>query len=216
MRFDAALFDLDGTLLDTLTDLSNSANHALATLGRPTHPREAYNRFLGQGVRQLFVDALGPGHLHLLDEAVATHLAYYAEHRLDTTRPFPGVTAMLARLNQRGVQPGVLSNKPDAAACEMVPHFFPDTPWAWVRGHRPGTAPKPDPHAAIEAIQTLSVPAERWLYVGDTAVDMQTGKSAGMFTVGVSWGFRTADELQANGADAIIDEPGQLLDLIDV
>ncbi|MFI4862375.1 MAG: HAD family hydrolase [Phycisphaerales bacterium JB063] len=215
MPYDAALFDLDGTLLDTLADLSAAANHALTTLGRPTHPREAYNTFLGQGVRELFVDALGPDHQHLIDDAIHAHLAYYADHRLDTTGPFPGIDAMLDQLAQRGVKLGVLSNKPDPVTREMIPHFFPHADWAYVRGHRAGTAPKPDPHAALEAIDTLGIPADRWLYVGDTAVDMQTGKGAGMFTVGVSWGFRSVEELRAHGADAIVDDPAELVALLE-
>jgi len=214
MPHQAALFDLDGTLLDTLSDLADAANHALAVVGRPPHPREAYNTFLGQGVRQLFIDALGPDHQSLVDDAIAAHLAYYEGHRFDTTRPYPGIDAMLATLAQRGVKLGVLSNKPHDATQDVIARYFPDTPWAWVRGHRIGTAPKPDPHAALEAIQTLGVPAERWLYVGDTAVDMQTGKGAGMFTVGVTWGFREEDELREHGADAIVHEPGELAGLL--
>lgn len=214
MQYSAALFDLDGTLLDTLADLASAANHALASVGRPPHPRDAYNTFLGQGVRQLFIDALGPDHQSLVDDAIAAHLAYYEGHRYDTTRPYPGIDAMLATLAERGVKLGVLSNKPDDATKDVIARYFPNTPWAFVRGHRTGTAPKPDPHAAVEAIDAIGIPAQQWLYVGDTAVDMQTGKGAGMFTVGVTWGFRKEDELRANGADAIIHEPGELLSLL--
>lgn len=214
MPYHAALFDLDGTLLDTLTDLADAANHALAAVGRPTHPRDAYRQFLGQGVRQLFLDALGPGHHDLTDDAIAAHLAYYEDHRFDTTRPYPGIGPMLEGLAARGVKLGVLSNKPDDATKDVIAHYFPDTPWAWVRGHQVGTAPKPDPHAAREAVRTLGIPAQRWLYVGDTAVDMRTGKAAGMFTVGVSWGFRSVEELRGHGADAVVDTPGELVGLV--
>jgi phosphoglycolate phosphatase len=213
--FTAALFDLDGTLLDTLTDLADAANHALASVGRPTHPRDAYRTLVGQGVRQLFIDGLGPGHTHLVDDAIAAHLAYYEAHRFDTTRPYPGIGPLLEALTQRGVRLGVLSNKPDDATQDVIARYFPDTPWAWVRGHRAGTAPKPDPHAAIEATQALGIPPERWLYVGDTSVDMQTGRDAGMFTVGVTWGFRSVEELWASGAEALIHEPAELLKLLD-
>lgn len=213
MPYTAALFDLDGTLLDTLADLSEAANHALAVVGRPTHPRDAYRTLVGQGIRQLFIDALGPDHQRLVDDAIAAHVAYYEDHRFDTTRPYPGIDAMLAGLAGRGVKLGVLSNKPDDATRDVIARYFPDTPWAWVRGHRTGTAPKPNPHAALEAIKTFDIPAERWMYVGDTAVDMQTGKGAGMFTVGVSWGFRSVEELKEHGADAIVNEPSELLDM---
>lgn len=215
MPYDAALFDLDGTLLDTLTDLADAANHALASVGRPTHPQEAYRTLVGQGVRQLFIDGLGPEHGHLVDDAIAAHLAYYEDHRFDTTRPYPGIEPLLEALAERGVRLGVLSNKPDEATQDVIARYFPEQPWAYVRGHRSGTAAKPDPHAAIEATRTLGIPAERWLYVGDTSVDMQTGKGAGMFTVGVTWGFRSEAELREHGADAIIHEPAELVPLLD-
>ncbi|XAM00396.1 HAD family hydrolase [Phycisphaeraceae bacterium D3-23] len=214
MPYHAALFDLDGTLLDTLTDLADAANHALAAVGRPPHPRESYRTLVGQGIRQLFIDALGPGHGHLVDDAIAQQMRYYEHHRFDTTRPYPGIEAMMRGLAERGVKPGVLSNKPDDATQDVVNRFFPSHDWAYIRGHRAGTTPKPDPHAALEAIETLGIPAKQWLYVGDTAVDMQTGKSAGMYTVGVSWGFRSVEELKTNGADEIIDQPSDLLKLL--
>ncbi|MFN3168471.1 MAG: HAD family hydrolase [Phycisphaeraceae bacterium] len=214
MRFDAALFDLDGTLLDTLTDLSASANHALRSVGRPTHPRDAYRTLVGQGVRQLFIDALGPGHRDLLDDAVAAFHAHYADHRFDTTAPYAGIDAMLDRLVDARIKLGVLSNKPHEATVDVVSRCFGRLAWDAVRGHMPGTQPKPDPTSAIEVLQRLGVAPTRCVYVGDTKVDMLTGKAAGMHTVGVSWGFRSVHELKANGADAIIDEPGQLLEAI--
>lgn len=213
MRFDAALFDLDGTLLDTLTDLSSSANHALAAVGRPTHPREAYRMFVGQGVRNLFVAALGPDHQGLVDDAVAAFHDHYAEHRFDTTAAYPGIGAMLDRLASAGMKLGVLSNKPHEATVDVVQRFFGDLNWAVIRGHKPATLPKPDPASAIEVLAAMGVEAERCLYVGDTKVDMLTGKRAGMFTVGVSWGFRSIEELTENGADAIVDTPEELLSI---
>lgn len=210
MRFEAAIFDLDGTLLDTLRDLATAANHSLSNLGQPTHPLDAYRTLVGQGVRNLFIDALGPDHQGLLDEAIAGFHSYYADHRFDTTKPYEGVWAMLNRLDQAGVKLGVLSNKPHEATIDVVEHYFSDIPWSAVRGHKPGTAPKPVPGSARETLEVMCVAPERCIYVGDTKVDMLTGKAAGMFTVGVSWGFRSVEELSANGADAIIDEPGQL------
>jgi phosphoglycolate phosphatase len=212
MRFHAALFDLDGTLLDTLTDLSASANYALSAVGRPTHPRDAYRTLVGQGVRNLFVDALGPAYQHLLDDAIAAFLDHYADHRFDTTAPYAGIDAMLERLVDEQVKLGVLSNKPHEATVDVVERFFGRLNWDAVRGHKPGTQPKPDPASALDVLNKLGVEPARCAYVGDTKVDMLTGKSAGLFTVGVSWGFRSVDELKANGADAIIDEPRQLLD----
>ena len=214
MTYQAALFDLDGTLLDTLTDLTHSANHALRTVDRPTHEREAYKTLVGQGVDKLFIDALGPDHQHLHSQAVAAFHAHYADHRFDTTQPYPGIWRLLTSLQDQGVKLGVLSNKPHRATVDVIDRFFSDLQWAVVRGHKPGTAPKPAPGSAREVIAEMGVVADRCVYVGDTKVDMLTGKAAGMFTVGVSWGFRSVKELKDNGADAIVDSTDELIRLI--
>jgi len=214
MRFDAAIFDLDGTLLDTLADLSTAANHALTRVGRPTYPIDAYRTLVGQGVRNLFIDALGPDHQDLLDDAIAGFHTYYADHRFDTTRPYDGVWAMLSGLSANGVKLGVLSNKPHEATVDVVHRYFGDIPWSAIRGHKPGTAPKPVPGSARETLAEMGVEPSRCVYVGDTKVDMLTGKAAGMYTVGVSWGFRSVKELKDNGADAIVDSAEMLTNLI--
>ena len=202
MRYDAALFDLDGTLLDTLADLANAANHALEQVGRPTHTQDAYRTFVGQGVRNLFIDALGAESQHLLEEAIAGFHSYYADHRFDTTAAYPGIDAMLDRLSNAGARLGVLSNKPHEATVDVVGRFFGGLAWSAVRGHKPGYEPKPDPASAVEVLGEMGVEPARCVYVGDTKVDMLTGKRSGMFTVGVSWGFRSVEELRENGADA--------------
>ena len=214
MRYHAALFDLDGTLLDTLQDLASAANFALKQVGRPTHALDAYRTLVGQGVRNLFIDALGPDHQALVDDAIAHFHLYYADHRFDTTAAYPGIDVMLDQLARAGVSLGVLSNKPHEATLDVVQRFFGSLEWSAIRGHKPGTQPKPDPASAGQTLGELGIEPGQCVYVGDTKVDMLTGKSAGMFTVGVSWGFRSVDELRANGADAIIDEPGQLLGLM--
>eukprot|EP00752_Nemacystus_decipiens_P016714 g14952.t1 len=214
MTYAAAIFDLDGTLLDTLRDLCNSANHALKTVGRPTHPIEAYRTLVGQGVDNLFIDALGPDHQDLHSRAVAAFHAHYADHRFDTTAPYPGIWKMLTTLQAGRIKLGVLSNKPHTATVDVIDRYFSDLDWAVVRGHKPGTAPKPVPTSAREVIAEMGVEPARCVYVGDTKVDMLTGKAAGMFTVGVSWGFRSVKELQNNGADAIVDSAGELTQLI--
>ena len=214
MRTDAVLFDLDGTLLDTLTDLCNSANHALEQVGRPTHPRDAYRTLVGQGVRNLFIDALGPDHQDLVDDAIAAFHAHYADHRFDTTAPYPGIDAMLDRMSSAGLKLGVLSNKPHAATVDVINRFFGSLAWPAVRGHKPGTEPKPDPTSAHEVLAELGIEPQHCVYVGDTKVDMLTGKAAGMYTVGVSWGFRSVEELKTNGADAIVDSAEELADLV--
>ncbi|MEM1354972.1 MAG: HAD family hydrolase [Planctomycetota bacterium] len=213
MRYDAAMFDLDGTLLDTLADLAAAGNHALQALGRPTFAIEDYRTLVGQGVHQLFVDALGPDHRDLVDQAVDRFTGYYAEHRFDRTAPYAGIDPMLESLERSGNRLAVLSNKPHEATVDVVGRYFPGVAWAVVRGHKHGTAPKPDPTSARATLTALGVEPGRCMYIGDTRVDMLTGKSAGMYTVGVSWGFRSVEELKAHGADAIVDEPGQLLSL---
>lgn len=214
MTYAAAIFDLDGTLLDTLTDLCNSANHALQTVGRPTHEREAYRTLVGQGVERLFIDALGPEHQDLREQAIAAFHAHYADHRFDTTTPYPGIDDMLGHLQDKGVKLGVLSNKPHAATVDVIDRFFSALNWDVVRGHKPNTPPKPDPSSAKEVIAEMGFQAQQCVYVGDTKVDMLTGKAAGMFTVGVSWGFRSVKELQDNGADAIVESAEALAELI--
>ena len=214
MTYDAAIFDLDGTLLDTLTDLCNSANHALRTVGRPTHPRVAYNTLVGQGVDNLFIDALGPDHQHLHSQAVAAFHAHYADHRFDTTAPYPGIWRLLTELQTNGVKLGVLSNKPHVATVDVINRYFSDLDWEVVRGHKPGTAPKPVPTSVKEVIAKMGIEPAECVYVGDTKIDMLTGKAAGMFTVGVSWGFRSVQELRDNGADAIVDSAEALVKLI--
>lgn len=214
MTYDAAIFDLDGTLLDTLSDLCNSANHALETVGRPAYPLDAYRTLVGQGVENLFIDALGPEHQGLRADAVAAFHAHYAQHRFDTTAPYPGIGHLLATLQASGVRLGVLSNKPHSATVDVIDRYFSELDWAVVRGHKPNTPPKPDPTSAGEVLKEIGVDAERCAYVGDTKVDMLTGKAAGMYTVGVSWGFRSVEELRNNGADAIADSADELLALL--
>ena len=214
MTYDAAIFDLDGTLLDTLTDLCNSANHALEAVGRPPYPLDAYRTLVGQGVENLFIDALGPEHQGLHAKAVAAFHAHYANHRFDTTAPYPGIDRLLAALQANGIKLGVLSNKPHRATVDVIGRYFSDVDWAVVRGHKPNTPPKPDPTSASEVLKAIGVDAGRCAYIGDTKVDMLTGKAAGMYTIGVSWGFRSVQELRDNGADAIADSADKLLELL--
>jgi len=214
MAIRAVMFDLDGTLLDTLGDLSASANHALAALDRPTHEPPAYRRFVGRGVHQLFVDALGTDAQHLVDDAVTLFLAWYKDHQFDSSTPYPGITDMLDALERQQLGLAILSNKPDPATQTVVGHYFGDRPWLSIRGHRQDTPPKPDPMGAQQTFEATGIDAAQWAYVGDSDVDMQTGKRAGMYTIGVSWGFRDADELSAHGADAVVDHPSDLVTLI--
>ena len=214
MTPDAVMFDLDGTLADTLRDIAEAGNHAMRHVGRPTFDVDRYRTLAGQGLARLIEDALGPEHRHRFDEAYDAFAAFYAEHRFDHCRPYDGVAALLDTLVERGVTMAVMSNKPDEATVDMVSRVFGRWRFAAVRGHREGYPVKPNPKAPLEIASELEIPPQRWAYVGDTDVDMQTGRAAGFFTVGVTWGFRSVDELRRAGAEAIIDRPDQLLPLL--
>lgn len=208
------MFDLDGTLADTLQDLANAANHAIALHGRPPHPLTAYRHFVGQGVENLFRAALDTEDDALIMPCVERFKAHLAAHQYDHSSPYDGVPELLDALVQRGVKIAVMSNKPDERTVEMVDTLFGRWRWDAVRGHRAGYAVKPDPTAALEIARELDVPPDAWAYVGDTRADMLTGTAAGFFTVGVTWGFRDEDELRTSGAHAIIHHPSELPGLL--
>jgi phosphoglycolate phosphatase len=214
MKFKAVLFDLDGTLIDSLTDIANACNNALQSVGRPAHPVNAYRYMVGQGLEKLMVDALGPDHQHLIPQCSIKHMEFYQKDLQKHTIPYPGIEKMLDALTARNVTLAILSNKPHAAMDEIVSKQLGNWKFARVYGHREGWQVKPDPGAAVEITRELDIPASQWLYVGDTRVDMLTGAGAGMLPVGVLWGFRDEPELRASGAKAIIKEPMELLGLL--
>lgn len=214
MRVDAVMFDLDGTLADTLEDLAAAGNHALAAVGRPGHPVDRYRTLVGRGLEQSITDALGAEHAGLVPAAKAAFMAFYAEHRYDLTRPYDGISELLDALVAARVPMAVLSNKPDVAAVEMVDTLFGRWDFAVTRGQREGCAAKPDPAGAWEVCVEVGVPAERWVYVGDSDVDMLTARAAGFYAVGVAWGFRGRDELVAAGADVVVETPGEILGVL--
>ncbi|WP_239576319.1 HAD family hydrolase [Archangium primigenium] len=199
----AAIFDLDGTLLDSLHDIGAALNHALVTHGLPPHPLEACRSFVGEGVSVLVSRALPPGREDAHAAVVASYRARYAEHMLDHTRPFVGIPELLARLQAEGVKLAVLSNKPDAATRALVTALFPQVPFAAVYGERAGVPRKPDPTAALGVAAELGVAPAECAFIGDTAVDVDTARAAGMVAVGVSWGFRDAEELVSHGAQVV-------------
>ena len=207
----AALFDLDGTLLDSLHDIGAAMNHALTTYGLPPHPLPAYRYFVGEGVRTLVARALPEGHAHALESVLYTFRAFYSEHMLDHTRPFPGILPMLARLASEGVKLAVLSNKPDAATRRLVTALLSDVRFEAVYGERTGVPRKPDPTSALGVAAELGVDPSGCAFIGDTGVDMVTARAAGMYGVGVTWGFRDVEELQAHEARVIAGSAEELL-----
>jgi len=213
----AVLFDLDGTLLDTLEDLADAVNAALAALGFPEHSVAAYRYFVGDGVETLMRRALPPAAAadgSQLSRAVDLQRAEYRRRWHAKTRPYPGVPDLLGELERRGIRMAVLSNKPDAFVGEMVRHFFPAVRFEVARGARPGVAVKPDPGSALGIAAEMGVPAADFLYLGDTNTDMRTAIGAGMTPVGALWGFRTEEELRASGAEVLISRPADLVGLL--
>ena len=215
MRFDAILFDLDGTLADTLDDIAASMNWALERNDLDPHPPDAYRGLVGEGERRLVERAL-PVERQDLHAAVLEDLrAHYTTHMLDRSAPYPGIPELLDELTRRGLPMAILSNKPEAAARWMVERLFAAWPFAEVAGERLGVPHKPDPAAAISIAHALGVQPARVLYLGDTRTDMETAVAAGMFAVGAMWGFRDRAELLAHGAAAVVEHPLDVLPLID-
>lgn len=217
MNYRAVLFDLDGTLLDTLEDLGASMNRALAVLGFPPHPVATYKMLVGEGVSVLAVRALPPGRR---DEAsvnacVEAMVKDYAVRCMDATAPYDGVDPLLKGLAERQFALAVLSNKPHDMTQRLVAHFFPKTKFTCVSGARDGVPKKPHPLAALETARHCRTGPEQFLYLGDSGVDMETATSAGMFPVGALWGFRDAQELLDSGARALIKHPLELLNIAD-
>ena len=216
MRYKAILFDLDGTLLDTLEDLATAANRALGTLGLPAHPTDAYRVFVGDGLRTL-AERILPGEQRSaaqVDALVAAFEREYSRTWNERTAPYAGVPEMLDRLTGDGYRMSVLSNKPDAFTRLCVEQLLPHWTCAPLYGQRPGVPKKPDPAAALAIAAELGLDPAEVLYLGDTATDMHTARAAGMAAVGVLWGFRTADELRAAGARHLITHPGELAPLL--
>lgn len=217
MTFHAVLFDLDGTLLNTLDDLADSANAVLGQLDFPQHPVEAFKYFVGDGVENLMRRALPAEFRDAATIAQGTTLmrAEYGRRWADKTRPYQGVPELLDALTARGTRMTVLSNKPDEFTKLCVGRLLPRWQFEVVIGARPGQPRKPDPTAAVEIARQLRVAPAQILYLGDTNTDMQTAVSAGMFPVGALWGFRTAEELAASGAKTLVAKPLDVLGLVE-
>lgn len=211
----AVIFDLDGTLLDTLGDLAASGNAVLRQRGYPEHETDAYRHFIGDGmanlVRRIFPEDAKPAEGVELAAALAEYKREYAHRWQDTTRPYDGIPELLDHLVGHGVKLGVVSNKAQAFTENCVEAFVGGWPWAAVIGQRDGIPHKPDPAGALEAAKKFPVAPENCVFVGDSGVDMLTGAGAGMKAIGALWGFRDAVELRENGASALIERPAGLL-----
>lgn len=216
MKFEAVLFDLDGTLLDTIEDLTDSMNEALKRLGVPVHDSEACKMFVGDGVEKFALRALPKNRRDEVTVAkcVTGMREVYSKRWAQKTRPYDGIPELLDNLTRREIKLAVLSNKPHDPTQEMVTKLLSKWRFDPVVGARPSVPKKPDPTLALRIAQQLQVAPENFLYLGDTGTDMRTARGAGMFPVGALWGFRTAEELKDTGAEVLVAHPSEVLQLL--
>ena len=210
------IFDLDGTLLNTIADLGEATNHAMAEMGYPEHPLSAYNMMVGNGIRRLIERALPEdARTDETVEASREHfLLYYNRHIHDHTVPYPGIPELLRDLTERKVAVAVASNKFQEGVTTLITHFFPDIPWVAVMGNREGMPTKPDPSIVFNILADYPTPKSDVLYVGDSGVDMETARRACVDSCGVTWGFRTRQELETAGANEIVENPDDILPIV--
>lgn len=210
MRYDTVFFDLDGTLLDTLDDLTAAVNHVMALFGYPLHSRAAVRRFVGNGVRVLLTRAVPGGEENPHFAACeAAYRAYYESHTTVFTKPYPGIPALLEELAKRGVRLAIVSNKQDAAVQSLRIAYFPTVCAA--SGERPGIRRKPNPDLLFALMEKMGATPEQCCLVGDSEVDVETAARAGIGHVAVTWGFRDREELTSAGAKVLCDTPAEVL-----
>jgi phosphoglycolate phosphatase len=217
VKYKAVIFDLDGTLLDTLEDLADSLNRVLQDRGLPTHALEAFRYFVGSGAAKLVSRALPPERQNdeLCADCLAAFRREYQQNWNVKTRPYKGVSEMLDGLTAKDIAMAVLTNKPQHFAELCMQAFFSDWRFAMILGQRDGVPMKPDPAGTQEVVQCLAIPTQEILYLGDSDVDMKTALNANLLPVGATWGFRSEEELREAGAVEIITQPTELLKLVD-
>ena len=208
----AAVFDLDGTLCDTIADIGASFNRAYEAVGLPTRPVREYGAFVGFGIRENLRRAAPPGTApELLEAALERYLADYPVHCADTTVPYPGIEPLLRHLTERRIPAAVVTNKTEATAQKLLTAILPDVPFAFIWGRREGRALKPSPELGRAVAEALGLPPEEILYCGDAEPDVLFAENCGFFGVAAAWGYRTRDELLAAGAGIVADAPEELL-----
>ena len=211
------IFDLDGTLLNTIEDLGHAANYALERNGYATHSMASYPYFVGNGVRRLMTRVLPEDARdnETVDRVLSDFLEYYDEHCTDCTKPYNGMPELLQDLSYQGVAMAVASNKYQKAVDKIIPHFFPDINFIAIEGHREGVNVKPDPSVLFTILSKAHVAKADCLYVGDSGVDMETARRACIDSVGVTWGFRSKKELVEYYADVIVNDPVEIFDIVE-
>jgi phosphoglycolate phosphatase len=217
MKYRAVIFDLDGTLLNTIDDLANSMNTVLRHMRFPEHSVEDYKLFVGDGIEMLVRRSMPETQREepsIRNRCIAAMREEYNRRQTENTRPYDGVPELLDGLTARRIRMAVLSNKPDAPTKALVAELLPRWRFEMVVGESPIVPRKPDPTGAIMIARSLGIPPQEVLYLGDTHIDMQTASSAGMYAIGALWGFRKSEELLAGGARTLIQRPEDLLSFI--
>lgn len=207
------IFDLDGTLLNTIADLGMACNYALEKLGYPPHPISAYNFMVGNGVRKLLERAQPDADAETIDRLLVHFRQYYDMHCTDHTSPYPGIRELLQDLVAKGIKVAVATNKYQSAASQIISHFFPDIPFVAVEGQVEDRPVKPDPSVVFAVLNISPTPKAEVLFVGDSGVDIETARRACVDSVGVTWGFRPVSELRRAYADNIVNTASDIYKL---
>jgi len=214
MSYKLAIFDMDGTVLDTLDDLANAVNHTLIKFGMPTRSNREVRSYLGNGVRRLIESAAPDGTKEaVIDEMLQFYRAYYGEHSADKTAPYKGIEQALKKLRENGCKTALLSNKPDAPAVALTKKYF-DGLFDYAAGEKEGIERKPSPDGLYPIFETFRIDKSEAVFIGDSEVDIMTAKNADMDCIAVTWGFRDRDELIAAGGLMLADSADELLRLI--
>ena len=213
-----AIFDLDGTLLNTIKDLGEAVNFALDRNGFHTHSVASYPYFVGNGVRRLIERSLPEDarkKAAVVDAMLKDFKQYYNEHNTDRTVPYDGIPELLQQLNESGVKLAVASNKYQQATLKIINHFFPDIPWIAIQGQQEGDPVKPDPSIIFMILSEAKIAKQDTIYIGDSGIDMETARRACIDSVGVTWGFRPVKELKEYHANVIINKPQDITAIIE-
>lgn len=211
---DLVIFDLDGTLLNTITDLGEAVNHALEEMHFQTHPLSAYNFMVGNGVKKLIQRAQPDATEEQAEQLLKYFREYYDNHLTIHTKPYPGIPELLEKLHRNNIAMAVCSNKYQEAVSAIISHYFPDIPFVAVIGQNPGVPIKPDPSPIFSVLLKYPTPKNKVLLVGDSAVDIETARRACIDSVGVGWGFRPVTELRKAYAGAIVYKPEEIEKLV--
>ena len=211
------IFDLDGTLLNTIADLAAATNYALQACGYPTHDTDAYRFFVGKGINKLFERALPEGTRSKENvlKIRSLFVPYYNEHNADLSRPYPGIENLLETLQKKGYMLAVASNKYHEATQKLIKQYFPRINFLAILGQRENIPAKPDPQVVYEIMEKAGVERNEVVYIGDSSVDMQTGANAGVTTIGVCWGFRPRTELEAYNPSLIAEQAEDILQFLE-